>query len=105
MGFLVQEGKMGRTVLAAGVVGILGLVIGWIVGVGTQGGQSGATFASIDLKCDGTTYHLSTGTGGGQCKSGGNGNNAICGNGGNGATAQCAGGCQTSSGHGSCTAD
>ncbi len=100
---------MTRTLVAAGVAGILGLVIGWFVGGGILGiaiiEKPGVAYATISLKCDGTTYTLSTGTSGGQCKSGGNGNNAVCGNGKNGASAQCAGGCQSSQGSGSCVAE
>ena len=58
--------------------------------------------ASLDLKCGGTTYTVSTGDNKGQCKTGPGAQNATCGDGGT-AEASCASGCISSSGSGSCT--
>lgn len=71
---------------------------------GGTGGGTGVVFASISLVCGNKTYTVSTGNKGGECKSGGNGNNAICDDGhGNGAEVLCSSGCTSSSGSGSCT--
>jgi hypothetical protein len=68
------------------------------------GGGTGVAYASIDLTCGNNTYTVTTGNNHGQCKSGGNGNNAICDDGhGNGAEVLCSSGCTSSSGSGACT--
>jgi hypothetical protein len=68
-------------------------------------GGTGVAYASIDLVCGSKTYTVGTGNSHGECKSGGNGNNAICDDGhGNGAEVTCSSGCGSSSGSGSCSA-
>jgi hypothetical protein len=63
-----------------------------------------AVGASLDLKCGDTNYTVSTGNKGGECASGGNGNNAMCDDGkGNTAEVNCSSGCKSSKGSGSCT--
>jgi hypothetical protein len=70
-----------------------------------QGGDTGVYYASIDLVCGNRTYTVSTGNKSGECKTGGNGNNAVCGDGhGNAAEVNCFSGCSSSNGSGSCTA-
>jgi hypothetical protein len=76
-----------------------------VVFPGQGGGTGPAVFASVDLVCGGSTYTVSTGNGnkGAECKTGGNGNNAICDDGqGNGAEVNCSSGCSSSKGSGSC---
>jgi hypothetical protein len=95
---------MNPNFLAAALAGVLvlavGLAAGWYAGE-----NQGVSYATISLVCGATKYTVSTGNNKGNCQTGGNGNNAICDDGkGNSGKVQCDGGCQSSAGSGSCTA-
>ena len=78
---------------------------GGVVVVSPGDGGTGVSYASVDLVCGSRTYTVSTGNKSGDCKTGGNGNNAICDDGhGNGAEINCSSGCASAKGSGSCTA-
>jgi len=77
---------------------------GGVVVVSPGQGVGPSVYASVDLVCGSRTYTVSTGNKGGECKTGGNGNNGICDDGhGNGAEVNCSSGCSSAKGSGSCT--
>jgi hypothetical protein len=91
-----------------GLIKVPSIPGGALIVVYPGGGGTGVAppiFASVDLVCGGKTYTVSTGNKSGECKTGGNGNNAICDDGhGNGAEVLCSSGCKSANGSGSCTA-
>jgi len=96
--------SVGRTSSWVAVLVVLfAFYVGFKVGGrGTFGtGGTKTAYASLDLNCGGTTYTVSTGTSGGECKS--SGQNAVCGDGGNTTEVSCASGCIDANGSASCS--